>query len=295
MPRCSTTCRRTSPAWSASCATSSCTTTRRVCRSWTNDWPRSTPAGCHGSWPWTGPGTPARSAPPASPRPASSAAPATSPCSWSPRCATAGSPPAAASASPATSATRSTTTTSSPSTGTASAGSRRRPARPGQTDFDTFDVRHFITAAEAWTAHRRDEIDPDNYGADPVGPYRGHRFLLDQVATSSPTASATSCCCGTSGARSTRTSPTGSRPGWSPRTPARGGGGGTRRPLRHRPGPAPRRPGALRLPERPGRLDRPLTLRPTSDPSDAVGWGRSAVGWGRERCRRKSRNILASC
>ena len=29
--------------------------------------------------------------------------------------------------------------------------------------------------------HRREEIDPDNFGADPVGPYRGHRFLLDQV------------------------------------------------------------------------------------------------------------------
>jgi hypothetical protein len=52
---------------------------------------------------------------------------------------------------------------------------------PATTDFDTFDVRHFITAAEAWTAHRRDEIDPDYYGADPVGPFRGHRFLLDQV------------------------------------------------------------------------------------------------------------------
>ncbi|MDG6108871.1 transglutaminase domain-containing protein [Dactylosporangium aurantiacum] len=52
---------------------------------------------------------------------------------------------------------------------------------PGTGDVDPFDVRRFITAAEAWTAHRREEIDPDNFGADPVGPYRGHRFLLDQV------------------------------------------------------------------------------------------------------------------
>ncbi|MEV0568614.1 transglutaminase domain-containing protein [Dactylosporangium sp. NPDC050588] len=52
---------------------------------------------------------------------------------------------------------------------------------PATTDVDTFDVREFITAAEAWTAHRREEIDADNFGADPVGPYRGHRFLLDQV------------------------------------------------------------------------------------------------------------------
>lgn len=52
---------------------------------------------------------------------------------------------------------------------------------PATEGVDPFDVRRFITAAEAWTAHRREEIDPDNFGADPVGPYRGHRFLLDQV------------------------------------------------------------------------------------------------------------------
>lgn len=42
--------------------------------------------------------------------------------------------------------------------------------------------RGFVTAAQAWTAYRRGEIDPDTYGVDPSVPdIRGPRFLYDEV------------------------------------------------------------------------------------------------------------------
>ncbi len=42
--------------------------------------------------------------------------------------------------------------------------------------------RGFVTAAEAWSAHRRGEIDPETFGVDPEIPmFRGPRFLFDEV------------------------------------------------------------------------------------------------------------------
>ncbi|WP_433045477.1 transglutaminase domain-containing protein [Dactylosporangium sp. CS-033363] len=52
---------------------------------------------------------------------------------------------------------------------------------PEDYPFDTADVPQFITAAQAWTAHRRGLIDADRYGVDPALPFRGHQFLLDSV------------------------------------------------------------------------------------------------------------------
>ncbi|WP_432973191.1 transglutaminase domain-containing protein [Dactylosporangium sp. CA-233914] len=52
---------------------------------------------------------------------------------------------------------------------------------PAAYPFDTADVPLFITAAQAWTAHRRGLIDADRYGVDPALPFRGHQFLLDNV------------------------------------------------------------------------------------------------------------------
>jgi hypothetical protein len=48
------------------------------------------------------------------------------------------------------------------------------PDRPGGSGF--------VTAAQAWTAHRRGEIDPETYGVDPAVPiFRGPRFVFDEV------------------------------------------------------------------------------------------------------------------
>ncbi|MEV8516531.1 transglutaminase domain-containing protein [Dactylosporangium sp. NPDC051484] len=52
---------------------------------------------------------------------------------------------------------------------------------PADYPFDTADVPQFITAAQAWTSHRRGLIDADRYGVDPALPFRGHQFLLDSV------------------------------------------------------------------------------------------------------------------
>ncbi|GGM24466.1 transglutaminase-like domain-containing protein [Dactylosporangium sucinum] len=52
---------------------------------------------------------------------------------------------------------------------------------PSRYPFDTADLPQFLTAAQAWDAHRRGLIDADNYGASPGLPFRGHQFLLDQV------------------------------------------------------------------------------------------------------------------
>jgi hypothetical protein len=52
---------------------------------------------------------------------------------------------------------------------------------PADHPFDTADVPQFITAAQAWTAHRRGLIDADRYGVDPALPFHGHQFLLDSV------------------------------------------------------------------------------------------------------------------
>jgi hypothetical protein len=52
---------------------------------------------------------------------------------------------------------------------------------PAAYPFNTADVPQFITAAQAWTAHRRGLIDAERYGVDPHLPFRGHQFLLDYV------------------------------------------------------------------------------------------------------------------
>jgi hypothetical protein len=52
---------------------------------------------------------------------------------------------------------------------------------PAAYPFDTADVPQFITAAQAWTSHRRGLIDADRYGVDPSLPFRGHQYLLDAV------------------------------------------------------------------------------------------------------------------
>lgn len=52
---------------------------------------------------------------------------------------------------------------------------------PAAYPFDTADVPQFITAAQAWSAHRRGLIDAERYGVDPSLPFRGHQFLLDAV------------------------------------------------------------------------------------------------------------------
>jgi hypothetical protein len=52
---------------------------------------------------------------------------------------------------------------------------------PADYPFDTADLPLFVTAAQAWTAHRRGLIDADRYGVDPALPFRGHQFLLDNV------------------------------------------------------------------------------------------------------------------
>jgi hypothetical protein len=44
------------------------------------------------------------------------------------------------------------------------------------------DSTGFVTAAEAWTGHRRGEIDAESYGVGPEVPgFRGARFLFDEV------------------------------------------------------------------------------------------------------------------
>jgi hypothetical protein len=52
---------------------------------------------------------------------------------------------------------------------------------PERYPFDTADLPQFMTAAQAWDAHRRGLIDADVYGVDPSLPFRGHQFLLDSV------------------------------------------------------------------------------------------------------------------
>ncbi|MGH3448791.1 MAG: transglutaminase domain-containing protein, partial [Nocardioidaceae bacterium] len=42
--------------------------------------------------------------------------------------------------------------------------------------------RGFVSAANAWLAHRRGQIDPDTFGVDPAVPvHRGPRFLFNEV------------------------------------------------------------------------------------------------------------------
>jgi hypothetical protein len=52
---------------------------------------------------------------------------------------------------------------------------------PADHPFNTADLPQFVTAAQAWTAHRRGLIDADRYGTDPSLPFHGHQFLLDAV------------------------------------------------------------------------------------------------------------------
>jgi len=52
---------------------------------------------------------------------------------------------------------------------------------PEQYPFNTADLPQFMTAAQAWDAHRRGLIDADTYGVDPSLPFKGHQFLLDSV------------------------------------------------------------------------------------------------------------------
>jgi hypothetical protein len=52
---------------------------------------------------------------------------------------------------------------------------------PADFPFDTADLPQFLTAAQAWTSHRRGLIDAERYGVDPALPFRGHQFLLDYV------------------------------------------------------------------------------------------------------------------
>ncbi|GAA2613251.1 transglutaminase-like domain-containing protein [Dactylosporangium fulvum] len=52
---------------------------------------------------------------------------------------------------------------------------------PERYPFDTADVPQFVTAAQAWDAHRRGLLDADTYGVSPFLPFRGHQFLLDSV------------------------------------------------------------------------------------------------------------------
>lgn len=40
---------------------------------------------------------------------------------------------------------------------------------------------HFTTAAQAWAAYRAGRIDPDRYGVDPQLPFKGVKFLQDEV------------------------------------------------------------------------------------------------------------------
>jgi hypothetical protein len=58
--------------------------------------------------------------------------------------------------------------------------------------FDTCDMPYLVgakppappvfeTAAQAWTAYRRGEIDADRYGVDPAMPFKGPRFVRDEV------------------------------------------------------------------------------------------------------------------
>ncbi len=58
------------------------------------------------------------------------------------------------------------------------------PALPEPMDlsFDRATGSGFATAAEAWLAHRRGEIDADRFGVDPELPFlAGPRFLFDEV------------------------------------------------------------------------------------------------------------------
>ncbi|MEM9561193.1 MAG: transglutaminase domain-containing protein [Actinomycetota bacterium] len=58
------------------------------------------------------------------------------------------------------------------------------PALPEPMDlaFDSATGPGFVTAAEAWRAHRRGEIDADRFGVDPDLPFlAGPRFLFDEV------------------------------------------------------------------------------------------------------------------
>jgi Transglutaminase-like superfamily len=53
---------------------------------------------------------------------------------------------------------------------------------PMDLHWDTPGGPGFITAAQAWTAHRRGEIDAETYGVDPTVPViRGERFLFNEV------------------------------------------------------------------------------------------------------------------
>ncbi len=58
------------------------------------------------------------------------------------------------------------------------------PALPTPMDlsFDAAGGRGFVTAAAAWLAHRRDELDVSNHGVDPSMPlFAGERFVFDEV------------------------------------------------------------------------------------------------------------------
>lgn len=46
---------------------------------------------------------------------------------------------------------------------------------------DATEPGRFATAAQVWTAYRRDEVDADRYGVDPGLPFKGHGFVRDEV------------------------------------------------------------------------------------------------------------------
>lgn len=47
---------------------------------------------------------------------------------------------------------------------------------------ESADGPGFVTAAQVWTAYRRDDLDPNSYGVDPEMPVlRGPRFVFDEV------------------------------------------------------------------------------------------------------------------
>ena len=54
--------------------------------------------------------------------------------------------------------------------------------QPMDFSFDTAGGRGFVTAAAAWLAHRRGELDVSNHGVDPSMPlFAGERFVFDEV------------------------------------------------------------------------------------------------------------------
>jgi Transglutaminase-like superfamily len=54
--------------------------------------------------------------------------------------------------------------------------------RPMDLSFDAAGGRGFVTAATAWIAYRRGEVDVSNHGVDPSMPlFSGERFVFDEV------------------------------------------------------------------------------------------------------------------